>query len=161
MKTLLIILAIVSFGTGTTWLVFRQAGGSTTVFRTERTFSQTSLTATADTIVTGTFRSARSYTDRSTGNPVVLTEWTFDVARVIKGPAVKSLAVTLTGGVDNTETTKVEDALTITAGQEAQLYLTAVKERNTYIPVSIRQGIFLKHGNAYVAADGQNLTLNQ
>jgi len=158
MHKLYIIIAIVMVGTGVSWWYLNTPRSLTTVFRTERSYDQMALTNTADTIVSGTFRSARTYTDRSTGNPVVLTEWQFDVDQVMKGPSVTSLTVTLTGGSKGPETTQVKDALTISAGQEAYLYLTAVKEKNTFIPVSVQQGIFLKQGETFKTIDGQNLT---
>jgi hypothetical protein len=111
-----------------------------TVFTTERAFTVEALTAEADAIVLGHFTTARTYADYSTGATEVLTDWQFVVDEVWKGPAEKTLTVTMTGGQYSGKNVTVIDQPIIARGQTRLLYLEKVTGKNKWIPVNTGLG---------------------
>lgn len=128
---------------------------TTTVMRLERALSQAQLKSEADAIILGTFQTARTYTDRSSEQSVVLTEWTVKTHRTLKGSVGDVITVTLTGGLAGSTESRNHDLPAIQRGQRAVMYLQAVPDRKTFIPLSLRQGLFLEKAGAFTSRDGQ------
>ncbi len=114
------------------------------VFTAERGFTAETLTQEAEAIVIGTFGPSRSYVDTSIGQSLVLTDWEFTPAEVLKGTVDQKITVTLQGGRAGKVQDRAADVPSVKKGQFALLYLTNVPQYHKWIPVSTSQGILLQ-----------------
>lgn len=126
---------------------------TTKTFTSERAFTPESLTVEANAVVSGQFVSSRTYIDRTTGSPVILTDWQFAIDQTLKGDTSGTITITLEGGTVGRRSEIVADGPTVKKNQRSIAYLLSTVN-GRWIPLSPSQGLFLENGADFVAKNG-------
>lgn len=137
-------------------LVFRPTR-TTMVFSHEPVWNATTLATQAQLIVVGQIKPAGSWTDMSTGSPIVLSDWRVTPTETLKGKPVTSLTMTTIGGSDRGEKFVRDGSFDLrgTAGKKFLLYLTYEPSKDRWIPLSATQGIYDVNGHYITDAAGR------
>lgn len=144
---------IVAFGG---YQAVRPAPSSATkIFRSERVFSQQSLSMYAEAIVIGQIGESTTWTDRSTDAPVVLTDWTVRSLETLKGNVPNQFTLTTVGGQKTGEQTVLDEKSDVQTGQTMLLFLTHEARHDRWIPLSLRQGVLRQQHGTFIDLTGR------